>query len=278
MRLPDIFKKDQDMVKIHNSMNRIDRLFAEEKKILSIYCTAGYPRLNDTLAVMQALQENGADMLELGIPYSDPLADGPVIQQSSQAAIGNGMNLQLLFEQLKDMRSTIRIPVILMGYLNPVLQFGMERFCREAAAAGIDGVILPDLPFYEYERDFRRHFNKYGLHVIFLVTPETGEDRIRCIDEASRGFLYAVSASAITGGAKTISGQGAYFQKLGSMKLKNPVLVGFGINNKSDLDLACRYTRGAIIGSAYIRAISKGGEIRAITKEFINELTGRAGS
>lgn len=255
-------------------MNRIDHLFTEKSKVLSIYCTAGFPQLNDTLPVMQALQEHGADMIELGIPYSDPLADGPVIQQSSQAAIGNGMNLTVLFDQLKNMRSTIQVPVILMGYLNPVLRFGIEKFCAEAAAAGIDGVILPDLPADTFERDYKSHFNKHGLHVIFLVTPETCDDRVRRIDSISSGFLYAVSTSAITGGTKTISDQEPYFRKLNEMELKNPVLIGFGISQKSNMELACRFSRGAIVGSAYIRAISRGGDIPANTKEFINGLTG----
>lgn len=255
-------------------MNRIDHLFTEKSKVLSIYCTAGFPQLNDTIPVMKALQEHGADMIELGIPYSDPLADGPVIQQSSQAAIGNGMNLTVLFDQLKNMRTTIQVPVILMGYLNPVLQFGIEKFCAEAAAAGIDGVILPDLPADTFERDYQSHFNKHGLHVIFLVTPETSDDRVRRIDSISSGFLYAVSTSAITGGTKTISDQEPYFRKLNEMGLKNPVLIGFGISHKSDMELVCRFARGAIVGTAYIRALSRGGNIRANTKEFINGLTG----
>ena len=255
-------------------MNRIDKLFADKPKgVLSIFCTAGYPQLDDTMTVLQSLQEQGVDMIELGMPYSDPLADGPVIQQSNQQAIANGMNMVLLFEQLKNMRQTMQIPVLLMGYLNPVLQFGMEKFCLAASAVGVDGLIIPDLPIYEYENEYQFLFEKYGLHIVFLVTPETSDDRIRKIDGLSKGFLYAVSTSAITGGSKDLSGQSAYFKRLSSMQLKNPVMVGFGIKNKADFDLTTQFASGAIIGTAYIRALAKGGDVKAITKEFINNVS-----
>lgn len=256
-------------------MNRIDQLFKDKAGgILSIYCTAGFPRLSDTLPMLEALQEAGADMIELGMPYSDPLADGPVIQQSNQQAIANGMNMSILFEQIQNMRQSIRIPVLLMGYLNPVLQYGLEKFCAAASAAGVDGLIIPDLPILEYETEYQTLFERYGLQVVFLVTPETSEDRIRRIDGLCKGFLYAVSSSAVTGGSKDLGGQSAYFEKLSGMGLKNPVMVGFGIKNKADFNLATRSARGAIIGSAYIRALSGGGDIPAITKEFINGIKG----
>lgn len=256
-------------------MNRIDQLFNEKAGgILSIYCTAGFPRLTDTLPLLEALQEEGADMIELGMPYSDPLADGPVIQQSNQQAIANGMNMTVLFEQLQNMRQSIRIPVLLMGYLNPVLQYGVEKFCAAASAAGVDGLIIPDLPIHEYETEYQSLFEKYGLHLVFLVTPETTEGRIRRIDALSKGFLYAVSSSAITGGSKDLSGQSAYFNKLSGMGLKNPLMIGFGIKDATDFKLATQSARGAIIGSAFIRALSGNGDIRPITKEFINRIKG----
>ena len=213
-------------------MNRITELFNNKKsRILNIYCTAGYPLLNSTLEIMKALQENGADMIELGMPYSDPLADGPVIQASSAKAIENGMTINKLFTDLKDFRKDIHVPVILMGYMNPALQFGFEKFCSKAAEAGIDGLILPDLPMYEYETEFGEIINRYGLKFIFLVTPETSEERIRKIDSLSTGFVYAVSSSSTTGSNKSLNSSDAYFQRLQDMKLKNKLLpltaVGF---------------------------------------------------
>jgi tryptophan synthase alpha chain len=256
-------------------MNRIEKLFSEKKKnVLNIYCTAGYPHLHSTIEVMKALQENGADIIELGMPYTDPLADGPVIQQSNMTALENGMNIPLLFDQLKDFRDTIDLPVILMGYMNPVLQFGIEKFCKAATAVGIDGMILPDLPMYEFEAMYQPYFKKHDLKFIFLVTPETREERIRKIDNLSSGFLYAVSSSAITGNSKPIEWQEGYFKKLQNMNLKNPVLVGFGIRDKKTFQSACTYTNGAIIGSAYINALKNTGDIRETTKEFLNTITG----
>lgn len=253
--------------------NRLDILFKEKKSgILNVYCTAGYPRLDAAHEVLQALQDNGADIIEIGMPYSDPLADGPVIQQSSSIALANGMSIPVLFEQLSDMRSTITVPVVLMGYMNPVLQYGMERFCAKAAELGVDGLILPDLPIYEFETQYRSVFEKYGLHFIFLVTPETSEERIRRIDSLGGGFIYAVSSSSTTGSNKPIEEQEAYFRKLQDMQLKNPVLVGFGIRDKQSFDAACRYTQGAIIGSAYISALGRGVNIRQSTKEFLNTI------
>lgn len=259
--------------------NRLDKLFAQKNNnILNVYCTAGYPKLNSTLEVMEALQQSGADIIELGIPYSDPIADGPVIQQSNMQALQNGMHIRLLFEQLKNFRANIQLPVVLMGYLNPVLQFGIEHFCEAAAAVGVDGIILPDLPLVEFETEYRPYFQKYDLRFIFLVTPETGEQRVRHIDNLSSGFLYAVSSSATTGqqiqAIQDLEKKEAYLQKLQQMQLQNPVLVGFGIKDKTGFDAACRYTSGAIIGSAYIKALENADDIGGITKDFINGIKG----
>ncbi len=260
-------------------MTRIEELFKhKQQKVLNVYCTAGFPKLESTLEVMKALQQNGADLIELGMPYSDPLADGEVIQQSGAVALNNGMTIAKLFEQLKDFRSDSSplgaggLPVILMGYMNPVLQFGFENFCAKAAEVGIDGLILPDLPMYEYETEYGKIIKKYNLNLIFLVTPETKEDRLRQIDALSTGFLYAVSSSSTTGNNKDISGQEAYFQKLQAMNLKNPVLVGFGIKDRQTFEAACKYTNGAIIGSAYIKALGNGKDINTATKEFLQTI------
>jgi tryptophan synthase alpha chain len=256
-------------------MNRLDQLFAAKKtRVLNMYCTAGYPHLNATTEVIAALQNNGADIIELGMPYSDPLADGEVIQQSSAVALQNGMSIEILFEQLNNIRSTIQLPIILMGYMNPILQFGIEKFCAAAKAVGVDGVILPDLPMYEYETMYKPLFDKNDLKFVFLVTPETSEERIRKIDSLCSGFLYAVSSSSTTGKNKAIEGQEDYFKKLQQMNLKNPVLVGFGIKDNSTFAAACKYTNGAIIGSAYIKALENSGNIDQTTKEFLNSILG----
>ena len=254
-------------------MNRIDQLFKEKKKsVLNVYCTAGYPHLNSTAEVLTSLQEHGADLVEIGMPYSDPLADGPVIQQSNMVALENGMSIAVLFDQLKSIRHTIHLPIILMGYMNPIMQFGLEKFCEAAASVGVDGIILPDLPMYEFEIEYKQLFEKHNLRFIFLVTPETGEDRIRKIDSLCSGFLYAVSSSSTTGNNKAIEDQSAYFKKLQDMHLKNPILVGFGIKDKSTFQSACQYTNGAIIGSAFIKALAGKVSIDDTTKEFLNSV------
>ena len=254
-------------------MNRIDKLFAEKKhNVLNVYCTAGYPKLTSIMEVLTSLQENGADIVEIGMPYSDPLADGPVIQGSNMLALENGMSIPVLFEQLKGLRPSIQLPVILMGYMNPILQFGLERFCETAASVGVDGIILPDLPMYEFETEYKELFSRHGLRFIFLVTPETSEERIRKIDTLTTGFLYAVSSSSTTGNNKELNHQEAYFRKLQEMKLTNPILVGFGIKDRPTFQAACRYTNGAIIGSAFINALARNNDIAASTKEFLNEV------
>lgn len=252
-------------------MSRIQQLFARKPKgVLNVYCTAGYPTLESTVPVMQALQQHGADLIELGIPYSDPLADGPVIQASGSKAIANGMTVAGLFEQLKDFRQTINVPVVLMGYFNQVLQYGFERFCADAAAVGVDGLILPDLPMFEFEHMYGATIKKHGLDFIFLVTPETSEERIKKLDAMSTGFLYAVSSSSTTGSDKKLEDSNAYFQKLQSMGLQNPVLIGFGIKDKQSFDAACAFANGAIIGSAYIKALDGKSDVASATKEFLS--------
>jgi tryptophan synthase alpha chain len=221
---------------------------------------------------MKALQENGADMIELGIPYSDPLADGPVIQQSSSEALKNGMTIKILFEQLKDLRKDISIPVLLMGYMNPVLQYGFEKFCADTAAIGVDGLILPDLPEFEFENEYGAVIKRYGLDFVFLVTPETSIERIEKLDALSSGFLYAVSSSSTTGSDKNMNDVEQYLEKLKSLQLKNPVLVGFGIKDKTTFESACRHASGAIIGSAYIKALEKSTNIASDTRTFLSSI------
>lgn len=254
-------------------MSRISGLFKKKnKKVLNVYCTAGFPRLDSTLEVLTALEENGADLIELGMPYSDPLADGPVIQASSTKALENGMTISTLFSQLKAMRPVIGVPVLLMGYMNPVLQYGFERFCESAAGAGVDGLILPDLPIYEFETEYGPVMKRYGLDFIFLVTPETSEERVRKVDSLSSGFLYAVSSSSTTGKNKEINDQQAYFERLEKMGLRNPVMVGFGIRDKASFEAACLHANGAIIGTAYIKALENGSSVAGATREFLNSV------
>jgi len=262
------------------NMSRLKILFNHKKeKVLNVYCTAGYPNLNSTMEVIHALAANGADLIELGMPYSDPLADGETIQESSAVALQNGMTIQVLFDQLKQLRTDNNsdkinaVPVILMGYLNPILQYGFERFCSTAASLGVDGLILPDLPEHEFEQEYGAIIKKYGLDFIFLVTPETSDDRIRVLDKLSSGFLYAVSSSATTGSDKDFDAVELYLKKLQDMNLTNPVLVGFGIKDKHTFESACKYANGAIIGTAYIKALAKNENNIAIeTKQFLKTI------
>ena len=252
-------------------MSRLQALFANKKeRVLNVYFTAGYPQLDSTTTIIQALQNNGADIIELGMPYSDPLADGPVIQESGNIALQNGMTIAVLFEQLKAIKGQINIPIILMGYMNPVMQYGFEKFCADASAVGVDGLILPDLPEYEFEMEYGAIIKKYGLDFIFLVTPETSTERIQQLDNLSTGFLYAVSSSATTGKDKDFNSVEKYLEQLQSMQLKNPVLVGFGIKDRNTFESACKYANGAIIGTAFIKALEGSTKINETVKEFIN--------
>ncbi|MFT3827329.1 MAG: tryptophan synthase subunit alpha [Chitinophagaceae bacterium] len=254
-------------------MSRIQELFKKKSaNVLNVYCTAGYPQLDSTITIMQTLEANGADIIELGMPYSDPLADGPVIQDSSARALANGMTIATLFQQLKDLRKTVSIPVILMGYMNPVLQYGFEKFCADAAAAGVDGLILPDLPEFEFETEYGAMIKKNGLDFIFLVTPETSAARIKKLDLLSSGFLYAVSSSSTTGKDKDMSAVDSYLQRLKGMQLNNPVLVGFGIKDKQTFQAACAHANGAIIGSAFIKALENNTDVTAATQQFLNSV------
>ena len=256
-------------------MNRLEELFRRKKNnVLNVYCTAGFPEFESTLQVMKALQDNGADIIELGMPYSDPLADGPVIQASGSRALQNGMTIEKLFAQLRDCRKEIYIPIILMGYMNPVLQYGFERFCQHAAAIPIDGLILPDLPEHEFETEYAPIIKRYGLDIIFLVTPETSEERLKKLDALSTGFLYAVSSSSTTGNKKDFTEVEKYLERLQNMQLKNPVMVGFGIKDKQSFQLVNKYAAGAIIGTAYIKAIENTSDITGTTKEFLQQVIG----
>ncbi len=252
-------------------MNQINKLFRQkERAILSIYFTAGYPHLQDTTAILKTLQEAHADMVEIGMPFSDPLADGPVIQASSQQALKNGMSLALLFEQLKNNREDIHIPIILMGYLNPVMQFGLEPFLKECKSAGVAGVILPDLPVDEFEAHYKPLFEQYGISFIFLVTPETSSERLKQIDALSNGFIYAVSSSSTTGKDKDWNRQESYFKRLKESRLTNPVLAGFGVKDRESFQSACKYTNGAIIGTAFIKALKGDQPLEDHIQNFIN--------
>lgn len=256
-------------------MNRLKTVFQHPKKVLNMYFTAGYPALADTLPIARALVAAGADILEIGMPFSDPLADGPVIQGSSTAALANGMNLRVLFEQLHDLRQYLpTTPVLLMGYLNPVLQFGFEEFCRAAAAVGVDGLILPDLPLAEYQEFYAEMFARHGLRPVFLITPQTSEARIRQLDELSESFLYLVSGPGTTGGTAPTDtlAQTIYFEKIAAMKLRNPRLIGFGIGTGPALARAWQYADGAIVGSALIQALTTAEEAPAAAADFVREL------
>lgn len=247
-------------------MNRIDQAFESKKeRLLNVYFTAGFPKLDDTVRIARALEAGGADLIELGLPFSDPVADGPTIQESSTLALKNGMSLQVLFDQLAELRKHVTIPVLLMGYINPVLQYGFERFCKKCQEVGIDGLILPDLPMYEYEEMYQGMLKDHGLYNVFLITPQTSDDRIRKIDQLSNGFIYMVSSASITGAKSGISAeQIEYFLRIEALKLSNKKMIGFGISNKETFDTACKYADGAIVGSAFIKQLEKDASEEAI--------------
>jgi tryptophan synthase alpha chain len=254
-------------------MNRLNTLFESKKdNLLSIYFTAGYPELNTTVAIAEALEKAGVDFLEIGFPYSDPVADGPTVQHSSQKALENGMNLNRLFEELKDLRKRVSIPILLMGYFNPMVQYGIERFCKKAAEVGVDGVIVPDLPMYEYETLYSKYFTENGLSNIFLVTPQTSEERIRKIDTLSNSFIYLLSSSSITGKNLQLSNIiEDYYKRVKAMQLKNPAIIGFGITNNETFKKACEYARGAIVGSAFVKFLGTDDYLERIS-EFIKSI------
>lgn len=255
-------------------MNRIDKLFEEKKEnILSIYFTAGHPTLNSTELIVKSLAKAGTDMIEIGIPFSDPVADGPVIQKSSHTALENGMSLITLFEQLKNIRKEVSIPLILMGYLNPVIQFGIENFAKKCLQIGIDGTILPDLPLDIYQEEFKPVFDKYGLYNVFLATPQTSNIRYRMLDRESSGFLYMVAASATTGARQGFEDyQQKYFERIKKLDLELPRLIGFGISTNETFKHACKYARGAIIGSAFVNILEKKGDLESNIKDFIRSI------
>ena len=250
-------------------MNRINQKLEEDKKMLSLYFTAGFPELSDTVSILQELEKNGVDLVEIGLPFSDPLADGPTIQESSSKAIANGMTTKLLFEQLKNVRETVKIPLIIMGYFNPMMQFGIEKFCQKCAEVGIDGLIIPDLPLDVFEENYKDLFEKYNLKNIFLITPQTSEERILHIDSISNSFIYMVSSSSVTGNQ---SGFGPkerdYFSRIFSLELQNPQIIGFGIKDKETFNQATEFQKGAIIGSAFVKYLDKN-PISKIS-EFVN--------
>ena len=255
-------------------MNRIEKLFkTKPERVLNVYFTAGYPKLDDTLGIMQSLEKSGADLIEVGIPFSDPVADGPTIQESNGVALANGMTVKLLFEQLAELRKSVSIPVVLMGYINPIVQYGVEAFCKKCQEVGVDGLILPDLPMFEYMEVYKPVFDAHGLLNIFLITPQTSEARIHEIDNNSKGFIYMVSSASTTGAKTGIStDQEAYFARVKAMSLKNPTLIGFGISNKETFDKACANANGAIIGSAFIKAITQEGDLDSNIETFIKDI------
>ncbi|XMO87196.1 tryptophan synthase subunit alpha [Algibacter sp. AS12] len=254
-------------------MKRIQTKLAEDKKLLSIYFTAGYPNIDDTATIIENLEKNGVDMIEIGLPFSDPLADGPTIQASSTAALKNGMTTEVLFEQLKDIRKTVNIPLIIMGYFNPMFQYGVEAFCKKCQEIGIDGLIIPDLPVDVYHEEYQAIFEKYGLINVFLITPQTSDERIHYIDSISNGFIYMVSSASTTGAQSGFgSVQTEYFERIGKMSLKNPQVIGFGISNNETFTQATQYAKGAIIGSAFVKHVTNNGvdSIDTFVKSILN--------
>ena len=255
-------------------MNRIQQLFQRKNKnVLSVFCTAGYPQLNSLPGILQELQKNGVDLVEIGMPFSDPTADGPTIQYSNNIAIKNGMTLEVLFDQLKNIRNQIHIPLVLMGYINPALQFGFEQFLQKARECGIDGIIIPDLPMYEYETMYASLFHKYNIENIFLITPQTTTERVRKIDSLSNSFIYTVSTHSITGSNIDFSDtQKKYFERIQAMGLKNPLIAGFGIRDKYTFDFACSFLNGAIIGSAFVKSIENSKDLKNDIRAFVHSI------
>lgn len=255
-------------------MNRIKLLFDRKKdKIFSVYFTAGFPKLNDTVPTLKALQANGVDIVEIGVPFSDPMADGIVIQHSSQQALKNGMSIRHLFSQLTEIRDCIHIPLVMMGYLNPIMQFGFEDFCAECSRVGVDGMIIPDLPMSDFMNEYKEIAENYGLEFIFLITPETSDDRIRLIDSHTNGFIYMVSSAAVTGTQNSFDNKVEYFNRINAMNLKNPRLIGFGISNKSTLDMVNKYSSGAIVGSAFIKALQETKDVEKGVELLLQKLS-----
>lgn len=255
-------------------MNRINKKLQEDsnEKLLSIYFTAGYPNLNDTAKIIQDLEKSGVGMIEIGLPFSDPLADGPTIQASSTQALKNGMTTKVLFEQLKNIRKTVSIPLVIMGYFNPILQYGVEDFCQKCAEIGIDGLIIPDLPVDVYNNAYKAIFEKYGIINVFLITPQTSDERVRFIDSISNGFIYMVSSASVTGGSAGFDDQQTvYFERIASMNLKNPQVIGFGISDNETFTHATTYAKGAIIGSAFIKHLNTEGidKINSFISQFL---------
>lgn len=255
-------------------MNRIDNLFAKKSNdILSVYFTAGYPHLDDTTKVIESLENNGIDLIEIGIPFSDPMADGAVIQASANKALQNGMSLELLFQQLINIRPKVSIPLVLMGYLNPIMQFGFEHFCKEAKHCGIDGIIIPDLPYDQYIKDYKSIADDNGIHMIMLITPETSQERIKMMDESSSGFIYMVSSASVTGAKSAFGDENInYFKRVNLMALKNPRLIGFGISNKETFDAACNNSSGAIVGSKFVSLLTDEPSIEAASAKLVSIL------
>lgn len=256
--------------------NRITTLFSSNKKnILSVFYTAGFPKLNDTISIAAELEKAGADIIEIGIPFSDPVADGPTIQASNKVALDNGMSLKLLLDQVKEIRKNVKVPIILMGYLNPVMQYGVEKFVKDAANVGVDGLIIPDMPVYEFEEDYKELFQANNMCNTFLISPTTSEDRIKRIDAITEGFIYAVSASSTTGAKKDFSDdQLAYFKRLSGMKLKNPTLIGFGISDHATFSKASSFGSGAIVGSAFINLLNNSKDFSGDIGSFVKSLKG----
>ncbi len=259
--------------RINQKLNEDNNANSDTVKLLSIYFTAGYPHIEDTVSIIQDLEKSGVDMIEIGLPFSDPLADGPTIQASSTQALKNGMTTEVLFNQLKDIRKSVNIPLIIMGYFNPMLQYGVEAFCKKCSETGIDGLIIPDLPVDVYKEDYKAIFEKYGLINVFLITPQTSVERINFIDSISTGFIYMVSSASVTGGSSGFGdAQTDYFKRISDMNLKNPQIIGFGISDNDTFTQATQYAKGAIIGSAFIKDLTNNGvsKIESFVKNIKN--------